>query len=60
MSRQGTTLFNARHRMTGISQRFPLIGNVLAKIKSKTNRESLILGSVIGVCSFLFLWYLFR
>ncbi|KAI8914386.1 hypothetical protein EDD86DRAFT_186667 [Gorgonomyces haynaldii] len=54
---QGVHLFSTQSRMTGISSRFPLIGNVLHQIQSKKNRDTLILGSVIGVLTVLLLWY---
>jgi len=47
-------------RVNDITSRFPAINNLLQKINLKKRKDSIILGVVIGVCTFLLILYAFR
>ena len=47
-------------RVNDITSRFPAINNLLHKINIKKRKDSIILGIVIGVCTFLLLLYTFN
>jgi Golgi SNAP receptor complex protein 1 len=60
-------LFNQRrmfmtigHTIKNLTHRFPLMNNVLQKIKLKKRKDSLVLGIVIAICLILLLLYMFR
>jgi Golgi SNAP receptor complex protein 1 len=47
-------------RINDITTRFPAINNLIQKINLKKRKDSIIVGLVIGVCTFLFIIYAFR
>ncbi|XP_055693567.1 Golgi SNAP receptor complex member 1 [Lutzomyia longipalpis] len=47
-------------RFNDISNRFPLISSLIQRINVKKRRDSLILGGVIAVCTFLLILYAFH
>jgi len=47
-------------RINDITTRFPAINNLLQKINLKKKKDSIILGIVMGVCTFLLIIYVFR
>uniref|UniRef100_A0A1L8DUN2 Golgi SNAP receptor complex member 1 n=1 Tax=Nyssomyia neivai TaxID=330878 RepID=A0A1L8DUN2_9DIPT len=47
-------------RFNDISNRFPLISSLIQRINVKKRRDSLILGGVIAVCTFLLIFYAFH
>ncbi|KAF5352736.1 hypothetical protein D9756_005913 [Leucocoprinus leucothites] len=59
-TRQRTTLSNVNTRMTGVINKMPGINNLVAMIKSRRRRDSIILGVLIGVCTIIILSYLWN
>jgi Golgi SNAP receptor complex protein 1 len=51
---------NIAHKIKTLSNRFPLMNNILQKIKIKKRKDSLVLGFVIGLCLIFLLFYIFR
>lgn len=60
LSNQRKYLSNITTKVNSIANRFPLVNNVLQKIKVKKRKDSLVLGSVIAVCLIILLLYMFR
>merc|ERR1712110_672712 len=46
-------------KLNDLSSKFPLINSLVNKINLRKRRDTIILGSVIGVCLILMLWYVF-
>jgi len=44
-------------KLNDISNRFPLINNLVQKINLRKRRDTIIMGSVIGLCLVILLWY---
>ena len=44
-------------KLNDISNRFPLINNVVQRISLRKRRDTIIIGSVIGLCLVFLLWY---
>jgi Golgi SNAP receptor complex protein 1 len=44
-------------KLNDISNRFPLINNLVHKINLRKRRDTIIIGSVIGICFVFLLWY---
>ncbi|KAJ3573543.1 hypothetical protein NP233_g2365 [Leucocoprinus birnbaumii] len=59
-TRQRTTLSNVNARMVGVINKMPGINNLVAMIKSRRRRDSIILGVLIGVCTIIILSYLWN
>ncbi|KAI9206081.1 Golgi SNAP receptor complex member 1 [Polychytrium aggregatum] len=59
LAAQGRMLLGAQGRLGTIMARFPVINNLMSKINLKKKRDALILGAVVGVCTFIFFWYFF-
>jgi len=51
---------NIIHKVKTIANRFPLMNNILQKIKIKKRKDSLVLGFVIALCLIILLLYMFR
>jgi len=51
---------NITHKVKNIANRFPLMNNMLQKIKFKKRKDSLVLGFVIALCLIILLVYMFR
>jgi len=49
-----------RTRFNDISNRFPAVNSLLQRINLRKRRDSVILGLVIGICTFLMLLYAFH
>jgi len=47
-------------KVQAIANRFPLINNLMQKIKVKKRKDSIVLGFVIAVCIIILLLYMFR
>ncbi|KAJ1524249.1 hypothetical protein ONE63_010764 [Megalurothrips usitatus] len=47
-------------RMHDLSSRFPAVNSLIQRINLRKRRDSLILGSIVGVCTFLMLLYAFH
>lgn len=47
-------------RFNDISNRFPAVSSLLQRINLRKRRDSLILGVIIGFCTFLMLLYAFH
>jgi len=60
LSDQKRFLLNITTKVNNIANRFPLINNVLQKIKVKKRKDSLVLGFVIAICLIILLLYMFR
>ena len=54
---QGSILGRGRSRMTGILDRVPQLNHILRQIKARKNRDTVILGSLIGLGCCFFIWY---
>ncbi|KIJ66210.1 hypothetical protein HYDPIDRAFT_174373 [Hydnomerulius pinastri MD-312] len=59
-SRQSASLAGISTRMTGVISSMPGINNLLAMIKSRRRRDSIIIGVVIAVCLLSLLSYMTR
>lgn len=57
---QRLNLKRLQTRMHDLSSRFPVVNNLLQLINFRKRRDSLILGLVVGVCTFLLLLYAFH
>jgi golgi SNAP receptor complex member 1 len=51
---------NITHKVKTIANRFPLMNNILQKIKIKKRKDSLVLGFVIALCLIILILYMFR
>ncbi|CAF1264912.1 unnamed protein product [Rotaria sp. Silwood1] len=60
LSDQRKYFMNITHKIKTITNRFPLMNNILHKIKIKKRKDSLVIGFVIALCLILILLYLFR
>ncbi|UJR36063.1 hypothetical protein I4U23_028799 [Adineta vaga] len=60
LSDQRRYLLNITTKINSIANRFPLVNNVLQKIKMKKRKDSLVLGIVIAVCVIILLLYSLR
>ncbi|CAF0909310.1 unnamed protein product [Rotaria sordida] len=60
LSDQRKYLLNITNKISTITNRFPLVNNVLQKIKVKKRKDSLVLGFVIAICLIILLLYMFR
>jgi Golgi SNAP receptor complex protein 1 len=60
LSDQRKYFLNITTKINAIANRFPLVNNVLQKIKVKKRKDSLVLGCVIAVCLIILLLYTFR
>ncbi|CAG6004069.1 unnamed protein product [Menidia menidia] len=57
MTSQRGLLKSIQSRVNTLANRFPTINNLIQRINLRKRRDSLILGSVIGVCTILLLLY---
>jgi Golgi SNAP receptor complex protein 1 len=48
-----------QHRMNDLASRFPAVNNLIQKINLRKRRDSIILGLVVGLCTFLLIYYAF-
>jgi len=46
-------------KLNDLTNKFPLINNLVNKINFKKRRDSIILGCVLGLCLVFMLWYMF-
>ncbi|CAL9685278.1 unnamed protein product [Knipowitschia caucasica] len=60
MTFQRGVLKSIQTRVTTLANRFPSINGLIQRINLRKRRDSLILGSVIGVCTILLLLYTFH
>lgn len=60
LSDQRRYLMNISSKVNALANRFPLVNNILQKIKLKKRKDSLVLGVVIGICFLILLLYMFR
>lgn len=60
MAFQRGVLKSIQTKVTTLANRFPAINNLIQKVNLRKKRDSLILGTVIGVCTFLLLLYTFH
>ncbi|KAF8314017.1 V-snare-domain-containing protein [Clavulina sp. PMI_390] len=60
MGRQRTSILGVNTRMGGVINALPGINSLAAMIQSRRRRDSLILGTVVGVCMLLLLSYMWR
>jgi len=59
-SRQRTTISSMNTRMVGVIGKMPGINHLVAMIKSRRRRDTIILGVLIGVCTIIILSYLWN
>ncbi|XP_018318423.1 Golgi SNAP receptor complex member 1, partial [Agrilus planipennis] len=57
---QRQTFKRMQTRFNDISHRFPVINSLVQRINLRKRRDAIILGSVIGICTFLLLMYAFH
>lgn len=60
LTNQRHTLKRLQTRFNDISNRFPVINSLIQRINLRKRRDSIILGLVVAVCTFLILLYMFR
>lgn len=60
LSDQRRMFLNITSKVNAMANRFPLVNNVLQKIKVKKRKDSLVLGLVIAICFIILLLYMFR
>ncbi|CAF0824261.1 unnamed protein product [Adineta steineri] len=60
LSDQKRFLLNITTKVNTLANRFPLVNNILQKIKLKKRKDSLVLGVVIAICLIILLLYMFR
>uniref|UniRef100_A0A3B3CDG3 Golgi SNAP receptor complex member 1 n=1 Tax=Oryzias melastigma TaxID=30732 RepID=A0A3B3CDG3_ORYME len=60
MTSQRSILKSIQSRVNTLANRFPAINSLIQRINLRKRRDSLILGSVIGVCTILLLLYAFH
>lgn len=60
MTFQRGVLKSIQTRVTTLANRFPAINGLIQKINLRKRRDSLVLGTVIGVCTILLLLYTFH
>jgi Golgi SNAP receptor complex protein 1 len=60
LAQQRRYFLNIAHKINTVANRFPLMNNILQKIKIKKRKDSLVLGSVIAICLIILLLNLFR
>lgn len=60
LSDQRRFMLNISTKVNAVANRFPLVNNVLQKIKVKKRKDSLVLGVVIAICFIILLLYMFR
>ncbi|KDE06005.1 hypothetical protein MVLG_03687 [Microbotryum lychnidis-dioicae p1A1 Lamole] len=56
---QRSGLTGIQARMNGVAAQVPMLNSVIGMINSRKRRDSVIMGSVVGVCVLCLLWYLF-
>ncbi|KAJ3431153.1 golgi snap receptor complex member [Anaeramoeba flamelloides] len=54
---QGNSFKNIGSKMGSARNKFPTVNTVIQKIKSKKNRDNLILGIVVAICLIILVWY---
>lgn len=55
-----TTYFQAvQTKLNDITNKFPMINNLVQRINFRKRRDTVILGLVIGLCLAAMLWYIF-
>ncbi len=57
---QKRMFLNITTKVNSIANRFPVVNNILQKIKVKKRKDSLVLGFVIAICLIILLLYMFR
>lgn len=60
LSDQRRLFLNITTKVNAVANRFPLVNNLLQKIKVKKRKDSLVLGLVIAICFIILLLYMFR
>jgi Golgi SNAP receptor complex protein 1 len=45
--------------MSGVVAQVPALNSIIGMINSRRRRDSVIMGTVIGVCTLLLMWFLF-
>ncbi|XP_055081976.1 Golgi SNAP receptor complex member 1 isoform X2 [Periophthalmus magnuspinnatus] len=60
MTSQRGVLKSIQSKVNTLANRFPTINNLIQRINLRKRRDSLILGSVIGVCTIILLLYAFH
>ncbi|SCV74140.1 BQ2448_6572 [Microbotryum intermedium] len=56
---QRSGLTGIQARMNGVAAQVPMLNSVIGMINTRRTRDSVIMGSVVGVCVLFLLWYLF-
>lgn len=60
LSDQRKYFMNITHKLKNLTNRFPLMNNIMHKIKLKKRKDSLVIGFVIALCLIFLLLYSFR
>ncbi|POY72581.1 hypothetical protein BMF94_4408 [Rhodotorula taiwanensis] len=56
---QRSSLSNIQSRMNGVAAQVPGLNSVIGMINSRRRRDSVIMGSVLGVCTLFLLYFMF-
>jgi Golgi SNAP receptor complex protein 1 len=59
LAKQGQMIAHSTSNLQQLAAKVPIIGALTGKIDVKRKRDRMILGSLIGVLGFFFVWYLF-
>lgn len=54
---QRSVFVAARHKLDDVSRAFPRVGKVIDAIKSKRNRDTVVIGCVLACCLFFLFWW---
>ncbi|KAL4711847.1 hypothetical protein ACJJTC_006016 [Scirpophaga incertulas] len=60
LTSQRQTFKRIQTRFNDITNRFPLLNSLMYRINARKRRDSLIIGIVVGICTFLLLLYAFH
>ncbi|KAJ2942904.1 hypothetical protein O0L34_g15093 [Tuta absoluta] len=60
LSSQRQTFKRMQTRFNDITNRFPMLNSLIFRINARKRRDSLIIGLVVAVCTFLMLYYAFH
>lgn len=60
LTSQRHSLKRLQTRFNDISNRFPIINSLVQRINLRKKRDSIIVGLIVALCTFLMLLYIFR
>jgi len=57
---QNRTLLGSNSKLRGVGRQLPSVNQIMGQIRNKKNRNSIVLGTVAGICICFLLWYWIR